>query len=186
MPSPIAHLSVGYVIYRLNKDKLPVDNRKVLSIPLQMAAVISISMLPDLDAVLGIAFGDMAKYHNQFTHSLISGFPVALAGASIFNWIYRSSFWKWFLICLLSYELHIIMDLFTGERGVMLFWPFSEMRFISPIKLFYGMQWGLGWFSVSHMWTIFTESLFGLFAILSAVYWEKRKLQKNKFASQEA
>jgi membrane-bound metal-dependent hydrolase YbcI (DUF457 family) len=186
MPSPIAHLSVGYVIYRLNKNNLPFDKRKILSIPLQMAAVVGLSMLPDLDAVLGIAFGDMSKYHNNITHSLITGLPVALAGAAVFRRVFGSKFWHWFLICLLSYELHIIMDMFSSERGVMLLWPFTEMRFVAPFKLFYGMQWGLGWFSLWHLWTIFTESLFALFAIYSTVLWEKRKLQKNKFASQEA
>jgi membrane-bound metal-dependent hydrolase YbcI (DUF457 family) len=186
MPSPIAHLSVGYVIYRLNKDNLPVDKRKILAIPLQMAAVAGLSMLPDLDAVLGIAFGDMAKYHNNFTHSLFFGLVAALAAAAVFHWVYQAKFWKWFLICLLSYELHVVMDMFAGERGVMLLWPFSADRFVAPFKLFYGMQWGLGWFSLWHLWTIFTESLFALFAIFGAMYWEKRKPRKNKFASQEA
>jgi hypothetical protein len=69
------------------------------------------------------------------------------------------------------------MDALTAERGVMMFWPLTDARFASPIKIFYGLQWGLGWFSVWHLWTVFTEALFGLIVILGMNYFDKRKIK---------
>jgi hypothetical protein len=107
--------------------------------------------------------------------------PVALLVAGIFHRVYRSNFWLWFLICLISYDLHIIMDALTAERGVMLFWPLTQARYASPIKLFYGLQWGLGWFSPWHLWTIFTETLFSIIVLNAVSYFDKRRNQTNLF-----
>jgi hypothetical protein len=52
------------------------------------------------------------------------------------------------------------MDIFTGSRGVLLFWPFLQERVASPVKLFVGVQWGLGWFTIWHVWTILSEGAF--------------------------
>jgi len=179
MPSPIAHLGVGYVIYRCYKHKLPADQRRVWKIPLQMATVAGLSLLPDLDVIPAIVFKDMQAYHNNFSHSLIFAVPVALLIAGIFHRIDRSSFWLWFLICLVSYDFHTIMDALTAERGVMMFWPVTQNRFASPIKIFYGLQWGLGWFSIWHFWTVFTESIFVLVMVLTVDYFEKRSAVKT-------
>ena len=165
MPSPIAHLGVGYAIYCHYKYKLPVDQRRFWKFPLQMIMVTGLSMLPDLDVIPAIAFRDMKAYHNNFSHSLIFAVPVALIIAGIFHRIYRSNFWLWFLISFVSYDLHVIMDALTAERGVMMFWPLTQDRFASPVKLFFGLQWGLGWFSIWHLWTILTESLFVILVI---------------------
>jgi membrane-bound metal-dependent hydrolase YbcI (DUF457 family) len=185
MPSPIAHLGVGYAIYRHYKDKLPLDRRQVWKFPFQLIMLTGLSMLPDLDVVPAILFRDMKAYHNNFSHSLLFAIPVAFLIASFFHRIYRSNFWLWFLICLISYDLHIIMDMMTAERGVMLFWPLTQNRFASPIKIFYGLQWGLGWFSIWHLWTIFTESLFVLVIVMAVNYFEKRRNSINTTPSQE-
>ena len=94
--------------------------------------------------------------------------PISLLVAGVFQRIYRSNFWLWFLICMISYDLHVLADAMTAGRGVMMFWPVTDVRFASPVKIFYGLQWGLGWFSLEHLWTILTESLFGLI-LISAV-----------------
>ena len=119
----------------------------------------------------------MQAYHNNISHSLFVGIPIALLVAGIFQRAYRSSFWLWFVICLLSYDLHILMDALTAERGVILFWPLSESRYASPIKLFYGLQWGLGWFSFWHLWTIFTESIFVGIVLVAMNYFDRRRHQ---------
>jgi inner membrane protein len=175
MPSPIAHLGTGYAIYRLSKFKQKKDRPQFRLLVLQGVIVAGLSMLPDLDVLLAIYFGDMANYHNHFTHSLIFGLPVALLCAVILNWTFPASFRKWFLVSLLSYELHIILDMFTGGRGVLLFWPFVSDRFSFPVDLFYGVQWGLGWFSLWHLWTFFTEGLFVLLLVVAVNWIEKRK-----------
>ena len=175
MPSPIAHLGAGFAIYRYYKDRLPVDRRRFWKFPFQMVMLTGLSILPDLDVIPAIIFRDMKTYHNNFSHSLFFAVPVAFLVAGIFHRIYQSNFWLWFLICLVSYDLHIMMDMMTAERGVMLFWPLTQNRFTSPIKIFYGLQWGLGWFSIWHLWTIFTESLFVLVIVLAVNYFEKRR-----------
>ncbi|HVF25280.1 MAG TPA: metal-dependent hydrolase [Anaerolineales bacterium] len=175
MPSPIAHLGVGYAIYRHYKNKLPEDQSSFWKLPLQLVMLAGLSLLPDLDVIPAIIFRDMQRYHNNFSHSLFFAIPVALLVAGIFRRVYRSNFWLWFVICLLSYDLHIIMDAFTAERGVMLFWPLSETRYASPVKLFYGLQWGLGWFSPWHLWTIFTESVFVGIVLIAMNYFDRRR-----------
>jgi hypothetical protein len=179
MPSPIAHLGVGYAIYRYYKNKLPQDLRSFWKFPLQLIMVAGLSMLPDLDVIPAIIFRDLKAYHNNFSHSLLFAFPVALLVAGIFHRVYRSNFWLWFLISLVSYDFHVFMDALTGDRGVMMFWPLTPARFSSPIKIFYGLQWGLGWFSPWHLWTIFTESLFVLTITIAVNYFERRSNQNK-------
>lgn len=176
MPSPIAHLGAGYAIYRHYKNKLPEDQRSFWKLPFQLVMLAGLSLLPDLDVIPAIIFRDMQKYHNNFSHSLFFAIPVAFLVAGIFRRVYRSNFWLWFVICLLSYDLHIVMDAFTAERGVMLFWPLSETRYASPVKLFYGLQWGLGWFSPWHLWTIFTESVFVGIVLIVMNYFDRRRI----------
>lgn len=185
MPSPIAHLGAGYAIYRYYKHKLPQDQSCFWRFPLQMAVVIGLSMLPDLDVIPAIIFRNMRAYHNNVSHSLLFGVPVALLIAGSFHRIYRSNFWLWFLICLLSYDLHVVMDALTAERGVMMLWPLSQHRFSSPIKIFYGLQWGLGWFSLWHLWTIFTELLFVVVIVQAVNYFASRKTRANLLSQEK-
>ena len=177
MPSPIAHLGVGYAIYRHYKDKLPQDKHRFWKFPLQLMLVTGLSLLPDLDVIPAIIFRDMRAYHNNISHSLFVGIPVALLIAGIFQRVYRSNYWLWFVICLISYDLHIIMDILTADRGSMLFWPFTDARYAAPVKIFYGLQWGLGWFSFWHLWTIFTESVFVAIVLIAMNYFDKRRNQ---------
>ena len=185
MPSPIAHLGAGYAIYHYYRQRLPQNQNPIWKFPLQMVVVIGLSMLPDLDVIPAVIFRDMRAYHNNVSHSLFFGISVAFLIAGIFHQIYRSNFWLWFLICLLSYDLHVIMDALTAERGVMLFWPVSQDRFTSPIKIFYGLQWGLGWFSLWHLWTIFTELFFTLVVIGMVKYFARRRNDTSVVLSQE-
>jgi len=183
MPSPIAHLGAGYAIYRYSKSRLPQDPRRFWRVPLQMVMVAGLSMLPDLDVIPAIIFRDMKAYHNNFSHSFLLAIPVAFLTAGILHRVYKSNFWLWFLICLISYDLHVIMDALTSERGVMMFWPLSQNRFVSPIRIFYGLQWGFGWFSLRHLWTVCTESLFVAGLIAAANYFDKRRDTTNVISS---
>lgn len=183
MPSPIAHLGAGYAIYSYYKQRLPPDPRHFWKIPLQIGLIVGLSLLPDLDVIPAVLYGDMHRYHNNISHSLFVGIPVAFLVAGLFHREYRTSFWLWFVICLLSYDIHIFMDALTAERGVMMFWPLTDARFNSPVKIFYGVQWGLGWFSLWHLWTIFTETLFSLVVILAVRYFVKRRIHRSNIIS---
>ena len=157
MPSPIAHTMIGYVIYRIFQLRMSHGSTKQIgSLPL-LAFTIGLSLLPDLDSVIGIWMGDFWRFHNQATHSLIIGLIIALGIGAVIWLRRRSGFLCWFIIALLCYELHVIMDFFTLGRGVMLLWPFSSDRYESSVKLFYGFHWSQGWVSVMHLWTLVTE-----------------------------
>ena len=183
MPSPIAHLGAGYAIYSYYKERLPQDPRRFWKVPLQLGLIAGLSLLPDLDVLPALFYRDMHRYHNNISHSLFIGIPVAFLVAVLFHKEYRTSFWLWFVICLFSYDIHVFMDALTAERGVMMFWPLTDARFSSPIKIFYGVQWGLGWFSLWHLWTIFTETAFSLIVILAARYFGKRRIHQSNTTS---
>jgi hypothetical protein len=174
MPSPIAHLAAGYAIYRLSKNKLPQRVGSVSKIPIALMLIAVLSILPDLDFLVGLLFGDIESFHNNLSHSLLIGLPVALVASCIMYLWYRSHFWVWFAVSLIAYDLHAILDLFSGERGVMLLWPVIQDRFVSPIRLFYGVQWGLGFFTPWHLVTILSETLFLIFVLFLIDRLEKR------------
>lgn len=155
MPSPVAHSAVGYIIYRFSRfhGRSKQGNRNLLT----LLAVIGLSLLPDLDSVAGILLNNFGKYHNNGSHSLFVGFFVALVIAMAISLIRKNLALDWFVVSLLSYGLHVIMDFFTVGRGVMFFWPFSLQRYTSPLPLFYGFHWSDGIFSSNHLITLLTE-----------------------------
>ena len=63
-------------------------------------------------------------------------------------------------------SLHLIMDSLTGGDGVMLFWPFSDARIGSPVRLFFGLQWSSGLWSRDHLLTLVSEGLFVFLVVL--------------------
>lgn len=162
MPSPLAHLSVGYLIYRGKGQEAVEKTRGRMFTALEVLFLIFFSQLPDLDSVVGFFSDDFGAYHNQFSHSLLTGLPVAVMIGVCARILRLKRAMLWFWVALLSYELHILMDFFTVGRGVRLFWPFLAQRFQSPVKLFYGLHWSEGFCSVHHIWTVLTEALFVL------------------------
>jgi membrane-bound metal-dependent hydrolase YbcI (DUF457 family) len=125
-----------------------------------------------------LATGEFGKYHNNGTHSLVVGLVVAVSFGLAFSWKRRGEFLAWFLIIFTSYGTHILLDYFTwGSRGVMLFWPFSLERYHSPLALFYGMRWADGIVSISHLWTILTETVFVL-VLLLVVYLAEHRIYR--------
>jgi hypothetical protein len=165
LPSPLAHSAIGYLIYR--QARTPGDKRRIGPLPWLLLITVVVSNLPDLDFIAGILFGDLWAYHNQITHSLVVGTGVSLLAAGLTWLLMRHSFGRWYAIFSLSYYLHIIMDFFTYKtRGIMLFWPLSEARFESPVKLFYGVRWSEGLFSASHLITLVTELVFAAALLL--------------------
>jgi inner membrane protein len=176
MPSPIAHLSAGYAIYRLYKHKLPGNAYRLKKVPYQLLLIAVLSLLPDLDFLFGLIYGDVEKFHNNISHSLFFGLLVALIVSTLAYWKNRSNFWGWFIVSMLSYDMHVILDIFTGERGVMLLWPLVQDRFSSPVKLFVGVQWGLGLFTIWHVWTILSETLFLIIIFVLLNFFEKKVL----------
>lgn len=175
MPSPLAHTTAGYAVYRLLRRRRSDWEPQVWRLPLILLVTLVFSILPDFDAVAGILAGDIGRYHNQGTHSLVVGLLVALFFAVLLARGRMHAFKAWFPPLLLSYELHVLMDVVTlGERGVMLLWPLSSARFDVPFTLFYGVRWSEGIFAWQHLVTLATEALFALL-VLGGLYLLERR-----------
>ncbi len=160
MPSPIAHLAAGYLVYRVSAGISPSAGRhRIGPLPLLPAAVAGFSLLPDVDAVAGLLSGNFGRYHNNLTHSLLVGLAVALAGGALMS-RRNQPFRFWFGVALTAFALHSVMDAATPGRGVMLAWPLTPDRMSLPWALFYGFHWSDGWYSSRHLWTAMSESAF--------------------------
>jgi inner membrane protein len=164
MPSPIAHASVGYLIYRsINpKNHTNPQNKDYLS-PLLWTAIL-FSLIPDFDFIPGFLFGTYDQFHNTFSNSFFSGLIFAIV-TGVIGWSLKKSFLFWFTFPLISYELHVIMDFFTWGRGLMLFWPFDSSRYEPEIYFFYGLHRSDGLVSLRHLWTILTELSFSIILV---------------------
>ena len=168
MPSPIAHGAVGYIVYRAFREPLSEKGGlKPWSRTRLLLVIFSLSLLPDLDVIPGIIFGDLEGFHNNIANSLVAGVLAALLVAGVMRFLGRQSTRLWFFAALLSYELHLLMDYFTAERGLMLLWPFETQRYVAPFMLFFGVHYSEGLLSVHHIWTAITELAFaiGLIAV---------------------
>jgi inner membrane protein len=157
MPSPITHVTAGYIVYRFAKAGSRTRPEAGTDVVLLASAVI-LSLLPDFDSVLGILMGDFGRYHNNLSHSLLVGLMVALAVGGLSSLTTRDQFGLWFGLALACYQLHIVLDYFTWGRGVMAFWPITPERFSPPVALFYGFHWSEGLVSHRHLWTLLTEA----------------------------
>jgi inner membrane protein len=160
MPSPIAHLAAGYAVYRLGRQYEPEPGLKAVGpLPGLLVVTAVFSLLPDLDSVVGFLMRDFGRFHNNASHSLFAGLCLALAFAGLMWW-QRRQFAYWFAVAFVSYGMHLLMDMATISRGIMLFWPMTDARYLSPVTLFYGLHWSDGWITIRHLWTLLTELVF--------------------------
>jgi membrane-bound metal-dependent hydrolase YbcI (DUF457 family) len=169
MPSPIAHTAAGYAIYRVLEHRLP----RVWLLPrghraLAVLGVLFFALMPDLDAVPGVLFGNLHRYHNQFTHSLLVGAAVGLAAAAGARLLRVPTPWWWFSVAFLGYELHVGLDYFTTGRGVMALWPLTDARFQPPAYAFFGLGWALSFTNPQHLWTVANETAFAVLVLAMA------------------
>jgi inner membrane protein len=149
-------------------------------LPILLAITVVFAMLPDFDALIGLLAGDIGRFHNNGTHSLVIGLIIAfLVAVSMRVWK-KTSFLAWFLVLLISYESHVILDYFTwGGRGVMLFWPLSAERFLPPFTIFHGVRWSAGVYTTEHLWTVTSELLMVLLLFLGVWFFEGRKRRRT-------
>ena len=167
MPSPIAHSAAGFAVYQAYRSRLPrwAQDRALLAILLFLA----LSLVPDLDIVPGLALGDLGAIHNSITNSFIVGIALlAVLGAAI-SLTADGRFTLWFGAALVSVVFHILMDYFTVGRSVMVLWPLTARRFVAPVRLFYGFHYSQGLWSLSHLWTALTESIFAAAVVAASV-----------------
>jgi inner membrane protein len=135
MPTPIGHAIAGLVVNKLTR-KSTVD----LS---EAALCIFMANAPDLDWIPGILTGRPALYHQGISHSFGISILGSLLVAAAFHLTGRS-FKRAFLIGLLAYSSHLLLDFFGLDSrepiGIPLLWPLLDQTFNSPIALFLNVQ----------------------------------------------
>jgi hypothetical protein len=168
-PSPLAHSAMGYFIFRIFRVRKPAWLKKSKYPNLTLfLIVVGLSMLPDIDVIPALITGDFLGWHNQWTHSFVVGFGVSLFIGAV-GWWKDRNFGFWFLLSLVAYQMHIIMDLFTyGDRGSMIWWPLTSDRYVGSFTFFFGVRWSEGVFSFMHLVTIATEGVFAGVMVLLA------------------
>ncbi len=160
MPSPLSHSAVGAAAYFVWSLRGKGRGRPPREAYMTLLAFVGLSVLPDLDAGVGIVLGNMARYHNNFAGTPGFGLAVALS-FGVVAWLFRrSAFRPTFFLTFLLYSLHVFMDFFTVGRGVMVFWPISSERIQPPFHLFYGLRWSDGVISERHFITLASELCF--------------------------
>ncbi|MBN1522502.1 MAG: metal-dependent hydrolase [Candidatus Aureabacteria bacterium] len=162
MPSPLAHSAAAFGIYKVFR-RYDSSGRSLFRIPLFFFWLLFFSLLPDIDAVLGVLSGNMYAYHNQASNSVFTALAASLFAGFIAFFFFKKKFQKWFFLCLLCYLMHIAMDFFTYGRGLMLFWPLTSRRFFPPFIIFYGLRWSKSVTSVAHLYTLLNETAVILF-----------------------
>lgn len=127
--------------------------------------VAGLSLLPDLDFIAGILFGDVGRRHNNISHSLTFSILAGALAGTVASVARIATFKRWFLVASAYYTLHLFLDFWSTKRGMMLWWPFSDRRVVAPAKLFYGFRWKEPPWSRHHRRMLLTESLFVLLVI---------------------
>jgi inner membrane protein len=161
MPSPIAHSVSGYVISRLFlKDSIK---------GAQLAYGVAIANAADLDFIPQILTG--IKYHHGFSHSIMFCLGVSAMAAVLGYGLTRRGSLRLFLITLLLYGSHLVLDFFTdGGAGIQLLWPFEARYFKSAVPLFPSTHWSEPLFQHPGHWLFVLYEL-AYAALLVGIEW---------------
>ena len=163
MSSPIAHGSLifavwPYVRHRLDPH-LPRAGRTLVG-----CAVFAALMAPDADLLFGLIYPGQSiqDYHNGPTHSFAASVVFAVLFGGICRVLARGGWLCFTCTGLICYAGHVLLDWFTWGRGVQLFWPLTEARFQSPVKLLMGVRHSVGAELSTHLLTVANDLLFGV------------------------
>lgn len=163
MPSPIAHSTTAYFIFKLtslnSRSSLLGKNRLH-----DLAYIIFIGNVADFDFIPQLLLD--GKFHRGPSHSLSLAFMVSL-GFTIICYIFNKPQVKQvFLITLGIYISHLFLDYWTaGGSGMKLCWPFTDNYFISSVSFFPSVRHSEGLFYSGHIIFIIFESIYSLFLI---------------------
>lgn len=174
MPSPIAHGSLAFLAWPALRGHDPA------ALPLWRRAALLVLLVgalgaPDLDILIDPLLGNRwFANHGGPTHSLAAGVAFAFLFTAAARILVPAPLLRLWLVGLLAYWSHIVLDACTFGRGVMMLWPFTGERFATPIPLFVGVRhsdWG-DW--PGHLITLSTESAFAVLVWLIAARTRRR------------
>ena len=175
MSSPIAHGAAGYAIYSTFRRALPRQN--VLGFPARLAwpvIAIIVCLLPDLDAIAAWLLGSMERCHNNLTHSLTAALAGSVLLAGLMRRVAGTSWTLGFRFIFTLALSHLVIDVVTLGRGLMLFWPFTLQRYMSPVIVFTGVPWSAHWNSPLYLRMLAEDTCFAL-AVLGVVWLVRRR-----------
>jgi membrane-bound metal-dependent hydrolase YbcI (DUF457 family) len=139
MPSPIAHSLMGCLIARQH-------GLSYFDKPWKLAVFCAVlANLPDVDYFFGMTQGLPNLYHRHFTHSI--GFSLLIGALCGLIFLWRGHrFWPMFVLSSVACASHVLLD-FLGldtstPHGVIAFWPFSDVYFMSPVSVFSNLKKG--------------------------------------------
>jgi inner membrane protein len=143
--SPLTHL-VGSWLVAVATTNNPRD-RKLVALAGVLPDVDGLGVVPDLIKSWASGKECAFQYYQQYHHVLLHGWPGAIV-VSLLLTIFVREHWRTWLLCLLTFHLHLLCDL-IGSRGPEPgdLWPicYSEPLFRHPIW-FWKHQWKLdGW-----------------------------------------
>jgi inner membrane protein len=131
------HVAVGLLIGQLHGGGGERAGNQRTSLA-AMAAFAGLAMLPDADVIL-VAFGTSDRGvlgHRGASHS----FPVALVLGLLIAYVMQRYRWpvvRTAVMASAAIASHAVLDVLgEGGRGLPLLYPFSEMRFQSPLRIF--------------------------------------------------
>ena len=101
---------------------------------------------PDLDFFPGLFTGDVNRFHQSASHSLVAALVFGAAAALVALPSSRS-FARIGLAGVGLYSSHLLLDLFCEDKGapfgIPLLWPFSSQHFTAPWSVFEGVKHGV-------------------------------------------
>lgn len=146
-------------------------------------AAIFFAMFPDLDAALGLFMGNLERYHNNLWHGLLVSMTLAAGSAFLLTFVSKINFRTAFTMASCCIASHLIIDLVTHGRGLMLFWPFTEARFSGPL-VFSGVPWSFGFSSPLYRTMLIEDQAFAGALLLCCgamlMFLEKRTAASKK------
>lgn len=140
MATPLGHSLLGLTFGRMSGSAIVFRSRRgyFFSILAANAA--------DLDFVPGLLMGDINRFHQEITHTLLAsiifGGMVVLVSRSFCAIPLRMG-----MASVGLYASHLLLDFFCEDKrapfGQPLLWPFSLEYFISPWPIFGGVRHGI-------------------------------------------
>lgn len=188
MPSPLAHsligLTIGLIRFLPRYRRWNELSSHLRSLWRALLLCILLANAPDLDYFFGICQGNLNRYHQTATHTLLWVAALALA-----IWLYsrlRARAWPavrvWSLGLLLTLlGSHLLADWLTVDRsppiGLMLAWPFSTQLYHASFAFFPhpAKQTLADLWSWQNLRVILVEAAITLPLVLGAIWLKRRR-----------
>lgn len=132
MPLPFAHSLMAVAVHEATRG----SEGRTLGV---LLALVVVANLPDADFLPGFLTGDANRYHSVWSHSLGAAVVVGAAIAA-FAAFRGGRPAPTFLLFGGVYFSHVVLDSLAVDGrppyGVMMWWPLSDARLISPWPVF--------------------------------------------------